>query len=127
VDLRPKDSIQLRRPQGFSTIRQATGNTVAGTGGQVTAAAAAAAITVAFGVFVLALVSFLGGDFALPALFSTITGNPLNGIPTKVLWCLDKVFPLVTMITALSLRVTFRFWAVHCFAISAAVIRWLIM
>lgn len=113
--------------KGVSVIRQATGNAVlGGTGGQATALVAAGIITVAVSVFLVALIGWLGGDFAIPAILSRLFQNPTSGLLSTSLWILDQCFPIATMIAALVARVSWNFYASSIFAVAMTVIRFVV-
>ena len=113
--------------KGASVLPQAKGNTVAGTGGQLTAAAAAVVMTVVVSVFVVALVSWLAGDIVTFSLaISKASLNPTDGMPRAVAWMLDRTFPVATMITCLVARLTFNVYAAKLFAVCMTVIRYIV-
>lgn len=114
--------------KGMSTIRQAQGNAVmGGTGGQATALLAAAAITVAVAVFMVALIAWLAGDIVtIGTMIQTIGINPMAGAPAGVAWMLDKTFPIATMLTCLVARMTFNFYAAKIFAVAMTTIRFIV-
>lgn len=113
--------------QGFSTVPQAKGNTVAaGTGGQATALAAAGLMTVAIVAGLTALVGWTFGEITIPALLASVTTNPMSSMPTGVYWMVDQLFPVATMITALGARATFNMYGSTLFAGCAAVVRFIV-
>lgn len=114
--------------RGASAIRQARGNAVAaGTGAQATALVAAAAITVAISVFLVALLGWISGDVVnLGNMLGAVGVNPMSGAPAAVAWMLDRIFPVSMMITCLAGRLAFNFYAAKIFAVAMAVIRWIV-
>lgn len=109
--------------KGASQLQQTRGNTVAGTGGQVTAAIGAAIIVVTVSTFIVALVGYLAGEFSLASILSKISANPTAGMGAKALYLLDGLFPVATIITALVGRVSWNLYASSTFAGAAAAIR----
>lgn len=113
--------------RGLAGIRQAQGNAVVGgTGAQATALIAAAAITVAVIVAVVALLGWTFGEVGISVIKTTVSSNPLVSIPTGVLWMLDKLFPVSTLIVCALARVTFNMYAAPLFATCSAVIRFIV-
>lgn len=111
--------------KGASQLQQTRGNTVAGTGGQITAAIGAAIIVVAISTFIVALVGYLAGDFSISAILSKMTVNPMAGYSAKALYLLDGVFPIATIITALVARISWNLYASSTFAGAMAFIRFI--
>ena len=114
-------------PRGFSPIRQASGNPVAGgTGAQATGLVAAGLMTTAIVVATTGLMSWTFGDLTLPSRAVSVAANPLQGIPSKALWLLVRVFPVVTLLSAFVSRSSFRFYGATLFATCSAVIRFVV-
>jgi len=109
--------------KGASQLQQTRGNTVAGTGGQLTAALGAAIIVVTISTFIVALVGYLAGEFSLSAILAKISVNPMAGYSAKALYLLDGVFPIATIITALVARISWNLYASSTFAGAMAFIR----
>lgn len=111
-----------------STIRQASGNAVvAGSGAQATALVAAAAITVAVGVFLVAIIGWLGsGVITLSGVLSTVGQNPTSGLIGGAAWMLDRVFPVSTILSCVVARLAFNFAAAKFFAVCMTVIRYIV-
>jgi len=110
-----------------SAINQAKGNPIiGGTGAQATALIAAGAITVAVSVFVVALLAFLAGDFAISNLLGTVGVNPTSGLAGGVAWMLDRCFPVGLMIAAVGARVAWNFYASSIFSVCTAAIRFIV-
>ncbi len=110
-----------------TVVQQAKGNAVAGgTGGQLTAVVAAAAMSAIIGTAVVGFVSWSFGDIGFSALASVFSTNPLATMPGKAAWMLDKVFPVATMLSALLARVSFKLYAMQLHAVSAALIRFIV-
>lgn len=114
--------------KSMSTIRQAQGNAImGGTGGQATALLAAAAITVAVAVFMVALIAWLTADVvSIGTAIQTMGINPMAGAPGGVAWMLDKIFPISTMLTCLAARLAFNFYAAKIFAVAMTTIRFIV-
>jgi hypothetical protein len=113
--------------RGAASIQQAKGNAIlGGTGGQATALVAAGAITVFVSVFLVSLVAWLGGQFALPVIISTLSDVPWGGIPSGALWMLDRCFPVATIVAALVARVLWQFYAASIFAVAMTVVRFIV-
>lgn len=113
--------------RGFSTIRQATGNpVVGGTGAQATALVAAGLMTVAVVTALAALLSWSFGDITIISIRSMAGTNPLAAMPAAVLWMLDQLFPVVTMVTCFIARLTFNMYAAPLFATCSAVVRFIV-
>ena len=107
---------------------QTRGNTVAGTGGQLTALLAAGLIAVILSTGVVAVVAWketsLGG-FTVTEMLAT---NPLAGATgsfAKVFWALDQIFPVVTILTAVVARITFQWICVLALIVTAVAIRFI--
>jgi len=110
-----------------TAMQQAKGNPVAaGTGGQVTALVAAAAITVAVVGLMTALLAWSWGDLTITYLTSLASTNPMVSIPSGVLWMLNQALPVSTIITAFVAKVSWRFYSVPLFAGAAAVVRFVV-
>lgn len=113
--------------RGLATIRQAQGNAaVGGTGAQATALVAAGIMTTAIVVATTGLMSWAFGDATFAKLASVQAANPLIGIPAKVLWFLDQVFPVATLLLCFVARISFRFYGTTLFATCSAVIRFVV-
>ena len=111
-----------------STIRQAQGNAVAaGTGAQATALVAAAAITVAVGVFLVAILGFAGQNtMTLTRALGVVGVNPTTGLLGGAAWMLDQVFPISVMLLCVVGRMAFNLAAAKLFAVCMTVIRWIV-
>lgn len=113
--------------RGFSTMRQAQGNTVAaGTGAQATALAAAGLITAAVVVCMTALVSWSFGDISFAAIRSLAVTSPMVGLPTAALGMLSEVLPVSTLVGCAVAKYSFRFYGASLFAACAAVVRFVV-
>lgn len=111
----------------LTQARQARGNpVVAGTGGQATALIAASLLSVAIVVFATGLLSWGFGDISFSYMLNVMSTSPLEGIPSGVLWMLNQVFPVVTIITALVARVAFRVYGVWLFGISSMIVLFIV-
>lgn len=109
------------------TAPQAKGNPiVGGTGAQVTALTAAAAMTTAIVALSVALLAWSFGEITLPAIFSAITTNPTASMPAGVLWMVDQLFPVATIITACVARLAWKLYCVPLFAACMAVVRFIV-
>lgn len=110
-----------------AALPQAKGNAVfGGTGAQLTALAAAGLITVVVGGFLVALIAWLGGEFAMPALLSALDDSPLTGAPATAAWMLNRCFPVETMVAAICVRAAWNFFATSIFAVAATAIRFIV-
>jgi len=113
--------------RGLSNLRQAQGNAVVGgTGAQATALVAATAITVAVVAGVAALLAWGFSGINLGTLLGSVSTNPLVGIPATVLWMLDTLLPVGTIITCVVARMCFNLYASSVFAGAAAVVRFIV-
>lgn len=113
--------------RGFSTMKQARGNTVlAGTGAQATALVAAGLITVAVVVGATALMSWSFGEISFSLIRTVSLRNPLVGLAGGALWMLNNLFPVATIVTALVARMSFNMFAAPLFATAAAAVRFVI-
>ena len=93
----------------MSQAPQAKGNAVlGGTGGQVTALVAAAAITAVIVTSITALSVVLGGDFALPALYSAAASDPFVNMAGAPVWLLDQLFPISLIFGAFVSRIVVK-------------------
>jgi hypothetical protein len=108
-------------------IRQATGNAVVGgTGAQATALVAAGLMTVAIAAFIVALLAWLGGNFAIPALLGALGESPIAGLASGPAWMLNKCFPVSTIVSALVVRATWNLFAASIFGACSTVIRFIV-
>lgn len=113
--------------RGISSVQQAKGNTIAaGTGGQATSLLAAGLMTAAIVISLTALLAWGFGEINVPALVASVTTNPVATVPAGVLWMLDQVLPVSTLITCLVARVTFNMYAAAVYAGCAAVVRFIV-
>lgn len=104
--------------------RQARGNPVfGGTGGQLTAQLAAAAITAALAVTIVVVVGWHFGDIGFDYVVTAASSNPLTGMPAKAAWMLNKVFPVATLITVLVGRIGFHAACMQAHAIVSSIVR----
>jgi len=106
---------------------QAKGNTVAGSGGQITAFFAAIAITTAIVVFITALLSWSFGEITFSALSSLATQNPMTSLASGSAYMLTELLPVATIISALVARVTFRFYSVPLLTFCLTVVRFVVV
>lgn len=112
----------------FNLSPQAVGNNVfGGTGAQATALISAGIITVAVASGIVAVSSVLTGQFALPALYSVASSNPLANMSSGVVWMLDQLFPLGVIFGAAGARVVLRSSAAGVLALTAAVVRFVVL
>jgi hypothetical protein len=109
--------------KGASQLQQTKGNTVAGTGGQITASIGAGIIVVILSTFIVSLVSYLSGDFSIASIISKSSTNPTVGMGAKALYLLDGLFPIATIVTALVARIFWNLYASSIFAGAMAAIR----
>jgi hypothetical protein len=107
-----------------STLQQSKGNTVAGTGGQISAAIAAALVVVVISTFLVALVGYLAGDFSLASIIGKLGVNPTTGLGSA-LYMLDRCFPVAAILTALVARISWNLYASSIFASAIGVIRFI--
>lgn len=113
--------------QAMYTAPQAKGNTIAaGTGGQATAAAAAGLITAAVITATVALMSWAYGDISFASLTTVLGTNPVSTLASGVVWCIDQVLPIATVLSALLARVAYPLYAMYVYAGVATVIRWVV-
>lgn len=113
--------------RGYATIQQAKGNpVVGGTGAQATALAAAGLMTAAIVVAVTSLLAWSFGTMNLPAFVASVTTNPVATIPAGVLWMLDQILPVFTLVSCLVARISFNIYASSLFAGCAAVVRFIV-
>ena len=112
--------------RGISTVQQAKGNTFAGSGAQITALIAAGLMTAAVVTFVVALLGWLGGDFAITHAVAIVVENPLDTMPGKVAWILDRIFPVATILGALGARLTWNLYAAKIYAVLVATVRFIV-
>jgi len=111
--------------RGFSVVPQAHGNTVAGSGGQISGTVAAAAITVAITTGLTALVGWGFGDLSFAVLKGVSTSHPFAEFPTLVYSMLRDVFPVQLIWTALLAKLSFGMYAAALFASVSSVIRYI--
>jgi len=113
--------------QAASMAQQAKGNTIAaGTGGQATSLIAAGLMTAATVVLVTGIFSYAFGDITIPALISNLSANPLSTAPAHMIWVLDKVIPVATVLTAFIARISFPLYLQSLFAVYMTVVRWIV-
>lgn len=113
--------------RGLAGLRQARGNpVVGGTGAQATALVAAGLMTTAIVVCTTAILAWAFGSISLSTILSTVGLNPLGSMPSAILWCLDQIFPLATMLTCLAARLSFNLYASALYAGCAAVVRFVV-
>jgi len=112
--------------KGLSLAQQAKGNTVAGTGGQLTALLAAGAITAAVVSLTSLLVSWGFGSVSLETFRNVIDVNPLGSMASDSLWMIDQLLPTATLVTCCAARLGWRFYSVPLFSISLAVVRFVV-
>lgn len=113
--------------RGISTLPQARGNAViGGAGAQATALVAAGLMTTAIVVAITAILSWSFGELTIPSLISTALSNPVSAMPAGVLWMLDQIFPVGTLVVCLCARLSFNIYAAGLFASCAAVIRFIV-
>lgn len=110
----------------ISQGQQARGNTVAGTGGQITALIAASAITVVVVTSTAALLSWSFGEISFSAIKGLLGTNPLSTLATGSLWMVNQILPASTIVTCLLARLSWRFYNVPLLAASLAVVRFVI-
>jgi len=122
----------LNARQGISAMiaaPQAKGNTIAGTGGQITALIAAAAITVVISTGLVAIAAWrdtsLGG-FTVADMIITSPLAGASGNVAKGLWLLDQVFPIQTAIAVVVARIFFQWAVAIAILIVSTVIRFLV-
>lgn len=107
--------------------RQATGNPIAGgTGAQGTALIAAGFITAAFVVLMTAILSYSFGGIDYGTLITNLSVNPLNGAPVHIMWFLDQLLPITTMITAFVARISFPYYGMALYTTFAITVRWVV-
>jgi len=109
-----------------AVARQATGNTVAGTGGQVTALISALAITAAVVSLVTALLSWGLGSISFSTFKDVLGQNPFATIAGGSYWMLDQVLPVTTIVVAFTARLAWQFFAVPLYTVTVTIIRFCI-
>lgn len=106
---------------------QAKGNAVlGGTGGQITALAAAAAITVALGAFFLAMLGKFSGDWSIGSIALMATSDPMIGLGAGALWMIEQIIPVATVLGTFVFRLVFKTACIKLVLGVAAVIRFIV-
>lgn len=114
-----------RNTKQIGCAPQAKGNTYAGTGGQLTSTLAAVLISAVVVVFFTALVSWAFGDITFSSIRASMTTNPMSGFSEGAMYCLDKLFPIATMISALVARLAWHMYSVPLFVGAQAIVRFI--
>lgn len=96
---------------------QARGNTVAaGTGGQATSLIAAVLITAITLSMIVVIVAALRdtslGGFTMTGVLATNPFDGLSGIAGKIVWCMEQIFPISTLVACLWNYLTFN-WVIQ--------------
>jgi hypothetical protein len=107
-------------------LRQARGNTVAGTGGQITGLIAAAAMSVALLAALVAVLGYVMQDVGLGTMASLWSANPYAGLPGGVAYMLDQVFPLGAAVVFLLIRPIMQVGMLKIYGGAAAVVRFIV-
>jgi hypothetical protein len=109
----------------FGTAPQVKGNTIAGTGGQLTATLAAVLISVVVVTGLTALVAWGFDSITFGALRSNMATNPFSGFASGAMYCLDQIFPVVIMVTALVARLSWHLYSVPLYVGAQAFVRFI--
>lgn len=109
--------------------QQARGNTIAGSGAQVTALIAAGLITTAVASGFVAIVGWKDLSLAGTTAVSALGTDPLSSASGAVaggVWMLDQVFPVATAFACLAARLTYQFTLTLAVASVSTVVRFFV-
>jgi hypothetical protein len=84
-------------------------------------------MTVTIGGGIIAITTYLTGQFAIPALYALGSSNPLTDVSAKIVWMLDQLFPLSVMMGTLAAGVALRAMAATILAFTAAIVRFIVL
>jgi len=113
--------------RGMMQARQARGNAVVGgTGGQATALLAAGIITVAALTAIVGLAGWAFDSVSFPAIRAAMLENPVTGIPTKVFWMVNQLFPVSVLVTCFVAKIAWNMWSTTIFLTFASVVRFVV-
>jgi hypothetical protein len=121
-------SVQVKEwVKATSVVKQAQGNAVLfGSGAQATAVTAAGVITVLIVVFLVALLGWLGGQFAIPALIGVLDDSPFGGLLSGAAWMVNRCFPVGIIIAAFVTKAAWNFFAASIFAVCSTAVRFIV-
>lgn len=106
--------------------QQAKGNTVAGTGGQITALIAAALMTVAITVFVTAMLTWTFGSIGFSMFRGLFGTDPFGTMASGSLWMLDQLVPVATVVLAIVAKLSFKLYVIPLHGLCVTVIRFFV-
>jgi hypothetical protein len=108
-------------------MQQARGNTVAGSGGQITAFIAAGLLTIAVVALATALIAWGFNAIGFSAFRSSFATNPMGALASGAVWMLNQILPVPVLIAAALARLSWKMYSVPLFAGCIAVCRFVVV